>query len=235
MARQLKIWAGLGVAVLASQAQAFPIGVKTHLAPQFVLAAAGEAGETATVAQADNSQGEYIAALGLVDAYVQLADHLKSAEAKARAQKLATDLAPLLKKHKAKISVSALRSLKTAHSAIMIARGTGEDVSAHNMVTAVLQLVQNANTEFVDLGQTPKALSGPQKAWGLVQAAKSIMKDITPQERAEHQAPLAEIDSALATLEPLWPDLKRDQLSKADPKMLPAVAAKIEFALSAIR
>lgn len=237
MERKLKIWAGLSVAVLVGQAQAMPIVSQPQSSAHFILTAAGEAGESGTVAKAADGQSEYIAALGLIDAYVRLADKLDSADARARAKKLALDLSPTLKKHKAALSAKALKKLSTAQIAIKAARGTGEDVSAHSMVVAVLSLVQNANQEFSTNGisRKYKGLSAAQKAWGQVQAAKSIMADITPQERDEHKAPLQEIDVALASLDPLWPDLKHDQPTKADPALLAAAAAKIEFASSAIK
>jgi hypothetical protein len=220
MSRNLKLWAGLGVVLVSAQLQSATL-----------LAAAGEAGETATVAQADNGQGEYIAALGLVDAYLQLAAKLPDSDALSRAQKLTLDLAPLLKKHKAAIDLPAL------HVAVKTARGSGEDVSAHNMVVAVLSLVQNAHIEISAGEISPKlnSLSGAQKAWGLVQAAKSIMADITPQERDEHTGPLAEIDLALASVDLLWSDVTQAQPTKFLPSMLAAAAAKIEFALAAIK
>jgi hypothetical protein len=226
MTKNLKLWAGVGVVLIAAQLQSTSM-----------LAAAGEAGETATVAQADNGQGEYIAALGLIDAYVHLSAKLNNREAQTRAKKLALELTPTLKKHKAFLPATSLGKLKTAQAAILAARGTGEDVSAHNMVSAVLSLVQNANTEFTTgaMGRKLQGLSAAQKAWGMVQAAKSIMADITPQEREEHTAPLAEIDAALVSIQPLWPDLKRDQLSKADPHLLAVAVAKIEFAAAAIK
>jgi len=220
MARNLKLWAGFGVVLVATQLQNVP-----------VFAAAGEAGETATVAQADNSQGEYIAALGLVDAYLHLAEKLPNTNALSRAERLVADLLPTLKKHKATFN------LKEGHSALLMARGQGEDVSAHNMVVAVLSLVQNAKVEFDAPPNVAEfnSLSSTQKAWGLVQAAKAITADITQTERDEHKGPLAEIDAALASTDPVWPDLKRDQPPKADPSLLAAAAAKIEFALAAIK
>jgi hypothetical protein len=220
MARNLRVWAGLGVVLVAAHLQSLPL-----------IAAAGEAGETATVAQADNSQGEYIAALGLIDSYVRLAKALSKPDALSHAKKLAMDLRPTLKKHKATLDIKQLQP------SIKAARGAGEDVSAHNMVVAVLSLVKNASVEFTSAGPLLKKheLSGRQKAWGLVQAAKSIMADITQQERDEHTGPLAEIDAALAATDPVWPDLKRDQPPKADPALLVAAAAKIEFALAAIK
>jgi len=228
VARKLKIWAGLGLALAVMPVETWAAG------PVMAASVAGEAGETATVGKADNSQGEYIAALGLVDAYVHLAGKLPKVGALARAQKLAVELGPTLEKHKTTLVVA---GLKSAHAAIKLARGSGEDVSAHSMVVAVLSLVQNAHTEFTGGGIHGKlnVLSSTQKAWGMVQAAKSIMADITPQEREEHKGPLAEIDAALASVDRVWPDLKHDHSPQASPALLAAAAAKIEFALSAIQ
>lgn len=230
MARKLKIWAGLGMALAVLPTQA------SFVTPAAAASVAGEAGETATVAHADSSQAEYIAALGLLEAYVQLADKLKSADAKKRAQELVVELTPNLTKHKTQITAVALSKMSTTHHAIKIARGTGEDVAAHHMVMAVVQLLHRSSEEYLasDPSAKPGVLSGQQKAWGLVQAARSIMKDVTPAERAEHKAPLAEVDAALAKLDVLWPDLKSNRPSQQDPHLLAAAAAKVEFAASAI-
>jgi hypothetical protein len=231
MKRNLKVWAGLGVAVLAGHAQGMPMTPAFQTTPERLITVSGEAGETAAVAHADDTQGEYIAALGLVDSYVQLARQLPKSNALAEAKEKAVDLKSTLKKHKAKLDLNRFQV------SIKAARGSGEDVSAHNMVVAVLALVKSADSEFAEGDQKGKinALSGRQKAWGLLQAAKNIMADITQQERDEHTGPLAEIDAALAATDPVWPDLKRDQPPKADPALLVAAAAKIEFALAAIK
>jgi hypothetical protein len=105
------------------------------------------------------------------------------------------------------------------------------------MTSAVVILLRKAADDYgsaVTGGsvQMPKEY---QNAWGFAQAAKNLMADLSAKEREEHPGPLAEIDAALANLEPLWPDLAGVKPLSADQHLLAAAAAKVELASLAIK
>jgi hypothetical protein len=122
-------------------------------------------------------------------------------------------------------------------AAIALSRGEGEAVSAHVMASAVLILLRSAAVEYAEGVVEGKVADTKeyQDAWGFVQAAKSIMADISKLERDEHPEPLAEIDAELAKLDGLWPDLAGTQSISVDPRLLAVAVAKVELAGLAIK
>lgn len=260
MAKVLKFWAGLGVAAVSTTmvANATQLSMKPS-SPllHFAAAVAGEAGESGKVAVTADDQPDFIADLALVEGHMRVGLELYKqgkgdaamVHMKHPADEIYTALQPMLEARKAKGFADELEALSmaihknnqggdvdalfaTMKSAIVKARGDGEAVSAHAMTGAVLILLQNAVKDYAT-GVQNGAVTVPkeyQDAWGFVQAAKAIMTDINAQERGEHPEPLAEIDTALSSLDALWPDLTGERHVTADPHILAVAAAKVELA-----
>jgi hypothetical protein len=259
MAKVLKFWAGLGVAAVSTAmvADAAILNVKHGPTLLYLAAASGEAGESGKATPSADDQPEFIADLALVEGHMRVGLELYKqgkgdfamVHMKHPADELYVSLKPMLDARKAKGFGDELEALSMAihekaapadvdalfkkmKSAIVASRGEGEAVSAHAMTGAVLILLRNAVTDYgtgVVAGkvEVPKEY---QDAWGFVQAAKAIMADINAQERGEHPEPLAEIDSVLAKLDGLWPDLTGEKPPTADPHILAVAAAKVELA-----
>jgi hypothetical protein len=222
----------------------------------------GEAGESGAGVKAADDQPDFIAALGLVEGHMRAGIALyKAAQADAAmvhlkhpADELYVALTPKLEARKARGFAAELEAVSAAVSAkatpaevdalfekmktaIATSRGEGEAVSAHVMASAVLILLRNAAAEYAVgvVDGKVKDAKEYQDAWGFVQAAKSIMADISKLEREEHPEPLAEIDAELAKLDGLWPDLAGAKLIDADPRLLAVAGAKVELAGLAIK
>jgi hypothetical protein len=224
--------------------------------------AAGEAGESGKAVKPADDQPDFIAALGLVEGHVRAGIALyKSAQVDAAlvhlkhpADELYASLKPMLEARKTEGFAAELEAVSAAISAkaspakvdalfekmkaaIAKSRGEGEAVSAHVMASAVLILLRIAAAEYA-IGVVDgkvKDAKEYQDAWGFVQAAKSIMADISKLEREEHPEPLAEIDAELAKLDGPWPDLAGAKPIGADPHLLAVAAAKVELAGLAIK
>jgi hypothetical protein len=264
MAKVLKFWAGLGVAAVSSSmmaSAAIPV-FKAHPSTLLLLAAAGEAGESGSAAAVADDQAEFIADLALVEGHMRVGLALYKqgngdaalVHMKHPADELYASLQPMLDARKAKGFAEELEALSMAihnkavpaevdvlfdkmKAAIVVTRGQGEAVSAHAMTGAVQILLQNALKDYA-VGVVKGEVKVPkeyQDAWGFVQAAKAIMADLSAQERSEHQVPLAEIDTVLAGLDGLWPDLAGSQRVSADPRLLAVAAAKVELAALEIK
>jgi hypothetical protein len=267
MAKVLKFWTGLGVAVVsgAVAVQAMPLKATSQQSHSMLLqlaATAGEAGESASTVKPVDGQAEYLAEMacvegrmraaialykqGLADAakihmiypsdelYMKLQPKLQARKAVGFAEQL-QDVNWGLEHEATALEVNALfAKLKTA---IVAARGDGEAVSAHLMTSAAVMLLRKAADEYglAVIGGSVQLPKEYQDAWGLVQAAKNLMEDLSAKEREEHPGPLTEIDTALANLEQLWPDLAGVKPLSADPHVLAAAAAKVELASLAIK
>jgi hypothetical protein len=221
-----------------------------------------KAAQEAARAQIISEQPGFIAELAQVDAELQVAvalyqtghvdlanvhvhhtdaiiyRKLQSRMAARRASSFATEFNALTKAIAAKESFKSVQGkYSKLRTAMIISRGPGDLVAAHPMVTAALIMLQKSN-EFYSSGVVNGKVEDArhyQDAWGLMKAAKNIMMDISRKDRKLHEAPLKDIDDAMAGLNALWPSLTGTDTNGQDAQMLSDAMSKVEQAGLAIQ
>lgn len=120
-------------------------------------------------------------------------------------------------------------------NAIKAARKSEREASA--IAAATQRLVRHAADEYAEGVKEGKIvdLKDYQNAWGLVAAARQMMAGLSPKARKRNKAAVTEIESELAKLKPVWPDLAGKLPLTADPTLLPAAASRIELTAASIK
>ena len=122
-------------------------------------------------------------------------------------------------------------------AAIAASRGKGDLVKAVSMVTATGLLIGRSadyyssgvgNGKIIDQSQY-------QDAWGFMKAAKNIMADISKSEKAKHAEEMVQLDSALANLNALWPNLTDGDANRDGGQILSDAAVRVNEILTRLQ
>jgi hypothetical protein len=250
---------GLGATMVASAAIAAPHGSHKILnaphAKHFQLADTGEGGGEGEGAAAGGTNDDvtFATMLGLVEGHMRAGTALyRAGEAdmakthmKHPADEIYADLKPLLEARGSKGFATELEAVaaaveagkpsadvdalvETLFASIAAIRPTKE---AAPVTMVIKDLLRTAGEEYA-IGVKDGKIDNVheyQDAWGFTQTAKVMLAGLSADEKTEHADEISKIETELASLDTLWPDIagKAAVTTKAD--ALFAAAAKIEL------
>ena len=164
--------------------------------------------------------------------YGNLKQQFEALKVKGFADELATTAAVVEKGGTVEEARAKLQDLRLA-----IAEARDGETTMADTAAVVARLARQAADEYAVGVKDGKVADSHeyQDAWGFVQTAIQLLKEIPAEEREEHGKDIGEIEAAFASMQAAWPDLTGKSPVITESSLIAGAVARIELAAGAIK